>query len=309
MGQVNGGPINLASARLRRASLRFATLSGADLEAADLFGADLTDARLEGANLSYADLSQAIFARTDFAGAKLTGANLSGANLLEARNLTQTQLAEGVGDASTMLPPHLELPESWTASADDPGQHLGNGEPRALPQRHLARQGWHDVLACRQHPRDRGSENQIAAAALWRTVRAFRTSLQQHAHSPLHTPRRSVLAALDASVSAGSAPSLGVAQPWRTSHADRSWPMTLQRAANSGTSPPGGSVQVTARVRMRWMRAPRARVPQGQMVPSPFLQVSSAFRAATPSRRITTTVSGLGKPASSVPASRTFTLK
>jgi len=116
MGPMNGGPINLASARLRRASLRFATLSGANLESADLSGADLTDARLDGANLANADLSQAVLDHADFARARLAGANLCGANLSKARNLTEAQLAEGGGDASTLLPPHLSAPESWTST-------------------------------------------------------------------------------------------------------------------------------------------------------------------------------------------------
>jgi uncharacterized protein YjbI with pentapeptide repeats len=73
MGTVNGGPVNLASARLRGASLRFATLSGANLAGADLSGADLTDARLDGAILTDADLSHTLLNRTDFAGAKLVG--------------------------------------------------------------------------------------------------------------------------------------------------------------------------------------------------------------------------------------------
>jgi hypothetical protein len=114
---MNGGPINLASARLRRASLRFATLSGADFESADLSGADLTDARLDGANLANADLSGALLDRADFARAGLAGANLCGANLSKARNLSEPQLAESIGDASTLLPPHLAAPQSWTAPA------------------------------------------------------------------------------------------------------------------------------------------------------------------------------------------------
>jgi uncharacterized protein YjbI with pentapeptide repeats len=73
IGIMNGGPVNLASARLRGASLRFATLSDANLAGADLSGADLTDARLDGANLANADLSHALLNRTDFAGAKLAG--------------------------------------------------------------------------------------------------------------------------------------------------------------------------------------------------------------------------------------------
>src|SRR5262249_53269510 len=113
MGPMNGGPINLASARLRRASLRFATLSGANLESADLSGADLTDARLDGANLANGDLSGAVLDHTDFARASLAGANLCGANLSKARNLTEAQLADAVGNASTVLPPHLRAAELW----------------------------------------------------------------------------------------------------------------------------------------------------------------------------------------------------
>lgn len=113
MGAVHGGPINLASARLRRACLRFATLSGADLEEADLSAADLTDARLDGANLANADLSHALLDRTDFEGARFYRTKLNGANLQEARNLTQEQLNESSGDASTDLPEHLRSPASW----------------------------------------------------------------------------------------------------------------------------------------------------------------------------------------------------
>jgi hypothetical protein len=133
MGPINGGPINLAAARLRRASLRFATLSGANFEAADLSGADLTDARLDNANLANADLRDAVLDRTDFTGAKLTGATFSGVNLSKARNLTEAQLAEALGDTSTVLPPHLDKPSFWLATAVDlvepPEQ---TREPRAL---------------------------------------------------------------------------------------------------------------------------------------------------------------------------------
>jgi pentapeptide repeat protein len=114
MGPINGGPINLASVRLRHASLRFATLTGANLEGADLWDADLSDARLDGANLSGADLTETLLDRADFANAKLAGANLSGASLQEARNLTQSQIEEAVGDVFTLLPPHLIRPAAWS---------------------------------------------------------------------------------------------------------------------------------------------------------------------------------------------------
>ena len=120
MGQVNGGPINLASARLRRASLRFATLTGANLDSADLSGADLTDARLDRTNLANADLGEALLDHTDFAEANLAGANLRGANLSKARNLTEAQLDEAFGNEATILPPQLKAPEHWMAPAVEP---------------------------------------------------------------------------------------------------------------------------------------------------------------------------------------------
>ena len=135
MGVMNGGPINLASARMRRAHLRFATLSGANLAGANLAGADLTDARLDGANLANADLSNAALTRTDLAGATLAGARLDGANLLEARNLTQGQLDDAMGDAMTELPPHLTRPGFWLESEFDPALEVANDvEVPVLPK-------------------------------------------------------------------------------------------------------------------------------------------------------------------------------
>lgn len=113
MGPISGGPINFSLTRLRHASLRFATLTGANLEMADLSSADLSDARLERANLSGADLSEARLDRADFAGAKFGGVNLAGASLLEARNLTQGQIDEALGDPLTVLPAHLDRPAGW----------------------------------------------------------------------------------------------------------------------------------------------------------------------------------------------------
>jgi len=135
MGIMNGGPINLASVRMRRAYLRFATLSGANLAGANLAGADLTDARLDGANLVNADLSNAALARTDLAGAKLAGARLDGVNLLEARNLTQSQLDDALGDALTELPSHLTRPAFWIDGDAEPAPDMANGvESPSLPQ-------------------------------------------------------------------------------------------------------------------------------------------------------------------------------
>ena len=159
MGPMNGGPINLSSARLRRASLRFATLSGANLESADLSGADLTDARLDGANLANADLSQAVLDHADFARARLAGANLCGANLSKARNLAEAQLAEGAGDASTLLPPHLSAPEvldvdrGWVRSPAGGGGRDARRHPdRAGPPQEQGNQKSRGSLAVRCRP-------------------------------------------------------------------------------------------------------------------------------------------------------------
>ena len=113
LGPLTGGPINLANARLRGALLGRATLSEANLEGADLTDVDLTNARLDRANLSYANLRNANLDKADLAGARLMRADLGGANLAHARNLVQGQLFGTIGDASTLLPQHLERPVTW----------------------------------------------------------------------------------------------------------------------------------------------------------------------------------------------------
>jgi hypothetical protein len=127
MGPINGGPINLAFARLRHASLRFATLTGAELEGADLSDGDLREARLNGANLTGADLGGAALDNADFAGARLTGANLCAASLKDARNLTQEQIDDAIGDARTVIPDHLDVPQTWIANQIEPATNGRNG--------------------------------------------------------------------------------------------------------------------------------------------------------------------------------------
>lgn len=138
MGPISGGPINFSFARLRHASLRFATLTGANLEMADLSDADLSDARLDGANLSGADLSEAVLDRADFAGARFGGVNLSGASLLEARNLTQSQIDEALGDPLTVLPPHIVRPEGWGGSASQAVSSLQPRNGASTPNGHAS---------------------------------------------------------------------------------------------------------------------------------------------------------------------------
>jgi len=138
LGPINGGPINLASARLRRASFRFATLSGADLTRADLSGADLTDARLDRADLTCANLCQAILDGTSLVGANLAGANVGGTDFTRARDLAQEQIAVSIGDAYTLLPPHLEIPRSWIETEIDletPRPAVNRQEPLTIMMR------------------------------------------------------------------------------------------------------------------------------------------------------------------------------
>jgi len=110
---------NLTVANLSGANLVFAYLDGADLTAAKLSGAHLSDAILSGVNLHVANLSGAILHGVNLHVANLSGANLSDANLSgadlsdadlsNARNLTQTQLDEACGNASTKLPEGLTV--------------------------------------------------------------------------------------------------------------------------------------------------------------------------------------------------------
>jgi hypothetical protein len=112
---------------------------------ADLTEADLSDARLDGANLSGAEFGEALLERVDFAGARVGGANFAGANLKEARNLTQAQIDEALGDSLTILPPHLTRPEGWGGGAGQTVSDL------------LGRKGEHQAPATGQAPQSRGA--------------------------------------------------------------------------------------------------------------------------------------------------------
>jgi len=109
----------LSGLSLRRASLRFASLAAANLEAADLAGANLTHAGLSEANLRAANLRNTRLDYADFAGADLSEANLRGADLQNAKNLTPSQLALSLGDASTVLPEHLQGSVPWSPARSE----------------------------------------------------------------------------------------------------------------------------------------------------------------------------------------------
>ena len=134
LGRLNGGPINLATARLRWAHLGRATLSEANLEGADLSDTDLYYARLDRANLSYANLRNANLDKADLTGARLMRADLSFANLANARGLTQGQLFGSIGNLLTVLPADLERPQTWREVGNETRE-----EPRKAPAPQIAR--------------------------------------------------------------------------------------------------------------------------------------------------------------------------
>ncbi|WP_395647512.1 pentapeptide repeat-containing protein [Terricaulis sp.] len=106
---------DFSGSRVRQADLSLATADRADFRAANLsltnfFGARLTGANLTDANLSGATLVGAYLGGARVSGAILRGANLSGAELDGAVGLTQSQLSEACGDATTTLPAGLTVP-------------------------------------------------------------------------------------------------------------------------------------------------------------------------------------------------------
>jgi DnaJ domain/Pentapeptide repeats (8 copies) len=124
LGPTHGGPIDLSNAILKGANLHSATLLEARLGNADLRQANLSMALLAGADLCFADLSQAILDNADLDKACLCGAILEGAKLDLARNLTQAQIEEAHGDASTTLPADLQIPAAWRAAEQSADEDL-----------------------------------------------------------------------------------------------------------------------------------------------------------------------------------------
>lgn len=121
---MDGASLNEAS--LCVTNLRGARLKDASLEGADLFKANLTEAWLSGAKLSNAwldwailhgsQLSLAKFQNANFSATELSFAAVKSADFTDAKHLDESQLAETVGDGSTILPADVLLPRSdtWT---------------------------------------------------------------------------------------------------------------------------------------------------------------------------------------------------
>ena len=111
--------VNFRVAELWQANLQRAFLRGADFYDADLSKAILNGATLSVANLQIARLHNADLRRANLEGANLRGANLEGADLRGARNLTQAQIEEALGNKDTRLPEGLQRPAEWSKGSAD----------------------------------------------------------------------------------------------------------------------------------------------------------------------------------------------
>ena len=107
--------VDPTGSRLRQGDLRLSTMNGSNFSEANLslvngFGARFTRASFRQADLSSATLTGAYMGYADFTGATLANAYLEGADFTGARGLTQSQLNQACGDASTKLPKGLTVP-------------------------------------------------------------------------------------------------------------------------------------------------------------------------------------------------------
>ena len=83
---------------------------GADLRDVEAYGAVFSSASFAGADLSNASFVGVHLQGANLRGARLSGTNLSGAEMDAARGLSQAQLNQACGDASTRLPAGLRIP-------------------------------------------------------------------------------------------------------------------------------------------------------------------------------------------------------
>jgi uncharacterized protein YjbI with pentapeptide repeats len=110
---------DLSGANLRGAELWQADLRGADLSSADMFLSEFDDANLERADLSEASMWDAVLSGAHMDGTNLQSTDLRSADwqgtsigaspahsadLRGAKNLTQAQIEDVIGDKDTLLP-------------------------------------------------------------------------------------------------------------------------------------------------------------------------------------------------------------
>jgi len=107
--------LDLSRSRLRQSDLSLSVMNrtrftGADLRDVEAYGGVFSSSNFAGANLTNASFVGAYLEGANFSGATLSGANFSGAQLTLATGLTQSQLNQACGDASTTLPGSLRIP-------------------------------------------------------------------------------------------------------------------------------------------------------------------------------------------------------
>ena len=115
LSYLEGEKMDLSKARLRQSSLALATydevnFANANLSVSNLFGARFNRSDFSGANLQNATAVGTYFGASKLAGAQLNGANFSGADLSLVKGLTQSQLNQACGDATTRLPKGQVIP-------------------------------------------------------------------------------------------------------------------------------------------------------------------------------------------------------
>jgi uncharacterized protein YjbI with pentapeptide repeats len=92
-------------------------LGNIDLSGAWFLNTSLKNAQfrsvLTRAHFDNANLAGAVFESSDLLNATFDGSNLIGANLAGAKNVSQPQLNQAVGDASTQIPAGLGRPQHW----------------------------------------------------------------------------------------------------------------------------------------------------------------------------------------------------
>ena len=107
--------LNLTGSRLRQADMSLAVMNhtrfaNTDMRDVEAYGGVFSGSNFSGANLTNASFVGAYLEGASFAGATLAGANFSGAQLNRATGLTQRQLNQACGDATTALPGSLRIP-------------------------------------------------------------------------------------------------------------------------------------------------------------------------------------------------------
>ena len=115
LSYAEGTKMDLSKARLRQSNFALSTydqvnLTGADLSVSNLFGARFNQANFSNANFKRAIAVGTYFGASNFTGADLAGANFSGAHLAIVKGLTQVQLDQACGDATTRLPKGKTIP-------------------------------------------------------------------------------------------------------------------------------------------------------------------------------------------------------